>query len=105
MKLSVILTICFCFSTGLRHKCTDTNECENSMVCETENKNETVKGGVSKIYAGTKTKLCLCDGDNGYTENKALDICSGVSKLLTSEFMLIFSTAFPLCIYFFGVHY
>lgn len=106
IKLSAIIMICFRFSTGLRHKCTDTKECDNSMmVCEIENKNETVKGGVSKIYALSKTMLCLCDEDNGYTENKALDICSGVSKMLTSEFMLIFSIAFPLYICLFGVHY
>lgn len=96
----------FFLSTGLRHKCTDTTECEGvSMVCEVENRNETVKGGVSKIYAGTKTKLCLCDEEAGYSENKALDICSGVSNLLTSDVMLFSSIAFSLCIYMLSVHY
>lgn len=100
--MSAIIRIYFYFFTGLRHKCTDTTECEDSMVCEVENKNETIKGAVSKLYGATK--LCLCDKENGYAENQSLDICSGVSKLLTSEFMLIFSIAFPLCIYLFGVH-
>lgn len=58
---------------GLRHKCNSNNDCEDGMVCQFDN-NRTI--GVSK-FMSSKTKLCLCDNDNGYVEDILHDICSG----------------------------
>lgn len=57
---------------GLRHKCNSNNDCEDGMVCQFDN-NRTI--GVSK-FMSSKTKLCLCDNDNGYVEDILHDICS-----------------------------
>ncbi|EDX15850.1 GD15183 [Drosophila simulans] len=61
---------------GLRHKCNSNNDCEDGMVCQYENSNRTI--GVAK-FMSSKTKLCLCDNDNGYVEDILHDICSGAN--------------------------
>jgi len=63
---------------GLRHKCNSNNDCEDGMVCQFENSNRTI--GVAK-FMSSKTKLCLCDNDNGYVEDILHDICSGGKDL------------------------
>ncbi|XP_070137895.1 uncharacterized protein sosie isoform X3 [Drosophila bipectinata] len=67
---------------GLRHKCNSNNDCEDGMVCQYENSNRTI--GVSK-FMSSKTKLCLCDNDNGYVEDILHDICSGGHIINTPE--------------------
>ncbi|XP_064547520.1 uncharacterized protein sosie isoform X2 [Drosophila montana] len=75
----------------LRHRCNSNHECEDGMVCQFENNNRTI--GVSK-FMSSKTKLCLCDNDNGYVEDILHDICSGANhqylvNLLVSLFSLL----------------
>ncbi|KPU79751.1 uncharacterized protein Dana_GF16994, isoform B [Drosophila ananassae] len=78
---------------GLRHKCNSNNDCEDGMVCQYENSNRTI--GVSK-FMSSKTKLCLCDNDNGYVEDILHDICSGANlQALVNILMSICSLLAP----------
>ncbi|TMW42536.1 hypothetical protein DOY81_012384, partial [Sarcophaga bullata] len=65
--------VCRC-AKRLRHKCVSSNDCEDGLVCQYENSNRTI--GVAK-FMSTKTKICLCDNENGYFEDLVHDICSG----------------------------
>lgn len=53
---------------GLRHMCSNVNECDEGMICAIENATRISTFG--KITGGTpNTKACLCDEENGYEED------------------------------------
>ncbi|XP_017488220.1 PREDICTED: uncharacterized protein LOC108376506, partial [Rhagoletis zephyria] len=80
----------------LRHKCTSSNECEDGLVCHFESVNRTI--GVAKFIS--KTKICLCDNENGYFEDVLKDICSGASLQIMANILLsLLSTVAPFIVY------
>jgi hypothetical protein len=88
------------FPTGLRHNCFSDQQCESGMICLMDNSaNATMKGGSKNMAPSPSSgsmnaKVCLCDEDDGYYENKNDHICSGefkfISLKLEFQFILIF---------------
>ncbi|XP_023169638.2 uncharacterized protein LOC111598569 [Drosophila hydei] len=91
--------LCLDVLKGLRHRCHSNHECEDGMVCQFENNNRTI--GVSK-FMSSKTKLCLCDNDNGYVEDILHDICSGANQQYVVS--LLISICSLLSPFFFSAH-
>lgn len=61
---------CMLSIPGLRHTCTDSNQCDEGMICTNETKPSTV-------FRSSPSKLCLCDEEVGYEESINLNYCSG----------------------------
>lgn len=78
---------------GLRHLCTDNLQCDIGMLCTTENITKTTTLVTSKTFMtsnmlhnnNTNHKMCLCDKELGYVEDKQ-DIrhCSGAIPAILS---------------------
>ncbi|XP_053698557.1 uncharacterized protein LOC128745507 [Sabethes cyaneus] len=78
---------------GLRHLCADTMQCDIGMICAVENVTKTTTLVTSKTFMtsnmlnnnNSSFKLCLCDKELGYFEDKH-DVrhCNGAISLLIS---------------------
>uniref|UniRef100_A0A1L8D9U6 Uncharacterized protein n=2 Tax=Nyssomyia neivai TaxID=330878 RepID=A0A1L8D9U6_9DIPT len=62
---------------GLRHMCSDNNQCEEGMLCAVENSTKTTALGNKVSSTADQQKLCLCDEDAGFSESIRNNNCSG----------------------------
>ncbi|CAD7085152.1 unnamed protein product [Hermetia illucens] len=87
---------CFAKYKGLRHMCSNVNECDEGMICAIENATRISTFG--KITGGTpNTKACLCDEENGYEEDTRDYSCNmGDFQAYTSFFVPVFSVILSL---------
>lgn len=82
---------CFGKYKGLRHLCVSSNECDDNMICTTDNSTKTTSFG--KI-SGSQQKTCLCDEENGYEESLRDFTCNaGVVQVVTSFVVPLLSVA------------
>lgn len=62
------------FFPELRHMCSNTDECDDGMIC-------TVDTNATKSYQFNQNRnlppVCLCNGEDGYTEDKEDNNCNG----------------------------
>lgn len=60
----------------MRHLCDDSNECDYDLICGHDN--ATKSTGLNRNPSkSTPPKICLCDEDNGYTEDIEDNNCNG----------------------------
>lgn len=69
----------------LRHICSNTGECDDGMLCSLDTNN-------TKSTYGNRNQnqpqVCLCNGDDGYTEDVEDNNCNG--KLFVSLFIRLY---------------
>ncbi|XP_062535464.1 uncharacterized protein LOC134204699, partial [Armigeres subalbatus] len=83
---------------GLNHLCTDTLQCDIGMICAIKNITKTTTLVTSKTFMtsnmlhnnNTNYKMCLCDKEIGYVEDKHdYRHCSGAIAAIFSSPLLI----------------
>lgn len=75
----------FQFQKGFRHLCNGEDQCDEGMICTTDNSTKTVALGFRN---NAQPKLCLCDENEGYTEEN--NECSGRFHYCLIFFMNLF---------------
>lgn len=63
----------------LRHLCTDDKQCDDELICGMDN--ATKSTGFNRNPQTQAPKICLCDEDNGYTEDVEDNNCNGKHKI------------------------
>ena len=78
-KLYSIFSInIFFLLVALRHICVDSNQCEDEMICVSENVTKTTTGfNRNSNNNAPTTKVCLCDEENGFQEDLRDNRCNG----------------------------
>lgn len=63
--------------------CTDSNQCEDEMICVAENVTKTTTTGLSRNQhqQPPPSKVCLCDEENGFVEDPEDNRCNGMCAL------------------------
>lgn len=63
--------------------CTDTNDCEENLICVMENATKPATSGFGSQRAPqySNVKVCECDVENGSVENPRDGSCSGNKKI------------------------
>lgn len=79
--------LCTANRRSLRHMCVDTNQCEDEMVCAADNSTKSTGFNRNSNSGPPAAKICLCDEENGFTEDVQDNRCNGAIQMVTSIFM------------------
>lgn len=59
----------------LRHLCNDDKQCDDDLICGVDN--ATKSTGFNRNPSSSAPKICLCDEENGYSEDVEDNNCNG----------------------------
>lgn len=59
----------------LRHLCNDDKQCDDDLICSVDN--ATKSTGFNRNPSSSAPKICLCDEENGYSEDVEDNNCNG----------------------------
>lgn len=84
----------------LRHQCTDSNQCDDDLICGVDNATKST-GFNRNPSPQLSAKVCLCDEENGYTEDVEDNACNGnENSNISSKYSLKRKKPFNIMIFF-----